>query len=236
LLDPVRLLDLEASFWRDQRQSARALELHDRALAEGREALRGRLLLNRAFTLEVMGNSEAALSDLAEALPAIDQAEAQRERLVLRFNLVVNFLNLGRAEEARTLLPQVRALAVQLGRELDLLRLRWLEGRVAEAFGHSGEAVVAYESLIGEFGRLNQGADAALAGLEAAALHLEAGRHGRVKRLAADLIPLFGAYGLEGEELASVRLFLEAAEHESATAALAREAARAWVRSRGSHR
>jgi transcriptional regulator with XRE-family HTH domain len=236
LLDPVRLLDLEASFWRDQRQFVRALELHDRALAEGGEVLRGRLLLKRAFTFEVMGNPEAALSDLVAALPAIDLAEAQRDRLVLRFNLVVNFLNLGRAEEARALLPQVCALAVQLGRELDLLRLRWLEGRIAEAFGHSGEAVVVYESLIGEFGRLNQGADAALAGLEAAALHLEAGRHSRVKRLAADLVPMFAAYGLEGEELASVRLFLEAAEQESATAALAREAARAWVRSRNARR
>lgn len=236
LLDPVRLVDREASFWRDQREFARALALHDRALAEGREALRGRLLLNRASTLEVMGNPEAALSDLVEALPAVDRAEAQRERLVLRFNLLVGFLGLGRLEDARALLPQVRALAVQLGQELDLLRLRWLEGRVAEASGRGWEAIVAYESLIGEFDRLNQGADAALAGLEAAALHLEAGLHGRVKRLAAELVPRFAAYGLEGEELASVRLFLEAAEHESATAALAREAARAWGRSHSAHR
>ncbi|MEP7009076.1 MAG: helix-turn-helix transcriptional regulator [Acidobacteriota bacterium] len=232
LLDPVRLLDREASFWRDQREFAKALALQDRALAEGRKELRGRLLLNRAATLEVMGKGEAALSDMIEALPSVDRAETQRERLVLRFNLVVSYLGLGRVEDARALLPQVRTLAVQLGGALDRLRLRWLEGRIAEASGRSGEAIVAYESLIGEFDRLDQGADAALAGLEAAALHLEAGRHGRVKRLAADLVPLFSAHGLEGEELASVRLFLEAAEHESATAALAREAARAWGRSR----
>ncbi len=236
LLDPVRLLDLEASLWRDRREFAKALALHDRALAAGREALRGRFLLNRAFTLEVMEDPEAALADLIEALPAVDRGEGQRDRLVLRFNLVVNFLSLGRTEEARALLPQVRALAVQLGKELDLLRLRWLEGRVEEASGRVREAIVAYESLVGEFSRLNQGADAALAGLEAAALHLEAGRHGRVKRLTAELVPLFAAYGLSGEGLASLRLFLEAAEHESATAALAREAARAWVRSRGARR
>ncbi len=230
LLDPVRLLDREASFWRDQRQFAKALALHGRALAEGRDELRGRLLLNRAATLEVMGNAEAALSDLVEALPVVDRVEVPRLRLVVRFNLLVSFLSLGRADEARSLLPQVRALAIQLGRELDSLRLRWLEGRVAEAFQRREEAIVAYESLVGEFRRLKQGADAALAGLEAAALHLEAGRHGRVKQLAAELLPLFGAHGLEPEELASVRLFLEAAERESATVALAREAARAWER------
>ncbi|MEP7011689.1 MAG: helix-turn-helix transcriptional regulator [Acidobacteriota bacterium] len=235
LLDPVRLLDLEASFWRDQRQFAKAMDLHDKALAEGSEGLRGRLLLKRAFTLEVMGKSESALLDLVEALPLVERAEDQRQRLVVRFNLVVSLLSLGRADEAQSHLPKVRALALQLGGELDSLRLRWLEGRVAEAFGRREEAIVAYESLVGEFCRLNQGADAALAGLEAAALHLEVGRHGRVKQLSAELRPQFGAHGLEQEELASVRLFLEAAERETATVALAREAARAWVRACAVH-
>jgi tetratricopeptide (TPR) repeat protein len=232
LLDPVRLLDLEASFWKDQRQFTRALELHDRALAEGPEELRGRLLLNRASTLEQKGDAAAALSALREALPLAEGGRDPRLLFGVCFNLAVNLLALGSIEDAAEPLMKSRALAERLGRELDLIRLRWLEGRAAEASGRAEEAIATYESLVGEFGRLEQGADAALAGLEAAALHLEAGRHGRVKRLAADLVPMFAAYGLEGEELASVRLFLEAAEHESATAALAREAARAWVRFR----
>lgn len=232
LLDPVRLLDLEASFWCDQRQFTRALELHDRALAEGREVLRGRLLLNQASTLEQKGDTAAALAALREALPLTEAERDPRLLFGVWFNLAVNLLALGRLEDASEPLMKARALAERLGRGLDLLRLRWLNGRAAEASGRAEEAITTYESLIGEFGRLNLGADAALAGLEAAALHLEAGRHGRVERLAAELVPKFAAYGLEGEELASVRLFLEAAEHEAATAALAREAARAWGRSR----
>ncbi len=236
LLDPVRLLDLEASFWRDQREFARALELHDRALAEGRESLRGRFLLNRASTLEQKGDMESALLALRAALPLAERGRDPRLLFGVCFNLAGNLLALGRIDDAAEPLMQARALAERLGRELDLLRLRWLGGRAAEASGRAEEAIAIYESLVGEFGRVNQGADAALAGLEAAALHLESGRHGQVKQLATELVPLFAAYGFEGEGLAAVRLFLDAAEHESATVALAREAARAWIRSRGARR
>ncbi len=227
LLDGLRVLDLDASLHRDLRNFERALDLLERALGIATEAERPRLLLKRAFTLEQSGEFSAAIADLCAARPAIDRAAEVRPRLVLRFNLATNFVHLGKPEEAREHLPEIHLLTNALGFDLDGIRVRWLEGRIAEAEGRKTEAISAYESVIEQFARLEQGADAALAGLEAAALHLERGNLRKVRSLASGVRLLLGTHGIEREELMAVRLFVEAAEREAATVALAREAARA---------
>ncbi len=65
LVDPGRLLDLEASLRRDQRRFEEALPLLDEALSVGR--CRERYLIKKGFTLEVMGEYERALETLLQA-------------------------------------------------------------------------------------------------------------------------------------------------------------------------
>src|SRR6266436_1294674 len=65
LLDPGRMLDLEASLRRDQRRFDEALERLDEAEAVGRSPERA--LIKKGFTLEVMGEYERAIETLLRA-------------------------------------------------------------------------------------------------------------------------------------------------------------------------
>jgi transcriptional regulator with XRE-family HTH domain len=222
-LNLVRLLDLEASLRREQRRLGDALALLDRALAldEGRAA--ARLLVLKAKTLEEMDNYVGAVEALRQAAPYLDDEKDPRLLLCQRFNLLDNLLHTDRVAEAGPMLPGVRELAARLGNELDLVRLRWLEGRIAAGLGQPDEAVKAFRWVRDEFIARGIAYDAALVTLEAAVLLADTGRTLEVRRLASEAAPIFAAQGVGREALATLRLFRHAAEAETLTGALARQ-------------
>jgi hypothetical protein len=140
----------------------------------------------------------------------------------LRFNLAVNLCFLARYGEAETLLPRLRELAIGLGNNLDLLRLRWLEGRVIAGLGRRREAIETLSRVREELASLEIPFDVALVSLELAVLYLEAERIQEVKTLARQLRPIFQAQGVPREALAALKLFRDAAEREAVTLDLAR--------------
>jgi transcriptional regulator with XRE-family HTH domain len=222
LLGEWRLLDLEASLRRDLRQWDKALALLDRARAAAPARAAGRILMNRAFTLEQAGDAEAALAALREAAPLVDAGDEPRLSWGVRFNLVTLLCHLGRFADAAGALPEVRELAARLGNRLDLVRLGWLAGRVAGGLGRKEEARAALAQAAGEFTALGHAYDTALVALELAVLELEAGRAGAVRELAREMVWIFDAQGVHREAVAALRLFCRAAETERATPALAR--------------
>jgi tetratricopeptide (TPR) repeat protein len=220
VLDPGRLLDLEASLCRDQRRFEEALALLEQARIVGRS--QGRVLIKKAFTLEVMGDYERAIEALlaAEGLPDV-QADP-RLRNILHCNLALNFAHVRRFAEAARLAQQVRELAVEMGDAIGVLRVTWLEGHIAAGQGRTGEALRLLAQARREFETRNMGYDVALALLEEAALLLDEGRTAEVKTLTRGLPAVFEAEEVHREALAALRLFHEAAEREAATADLAR--------------
>lgn len=226
VLDETRVLDLEASLRRDQRRLPEALALLDRALEvnAGVDATE-RILLKKASTQEQMGNHEAAIATLQAAAPLMDGEREPRRLFALRFNLAVNLEHLDRHAEAETLLPEVRELAVRMGNALDLVRVVWLEGRVAAGSGRREDAVLAFEQAQRAFTAREIAYDAALVSLDLAVLHLEEGRTREVRSLARQMMWIFTSQKIHREALAALRLFCEAAEREQATAALARRVA-----------
>jgi len=221
-LDGARLLDLEASLRKHQGRFEEALSLLEEALVASRPENRGGLLLNKAVTLEQMGNAERAIAVLEQAVPWIDEHREPRLRCVLRFNQAVNLCHLGRHAEAQTLLPEVRALAASLGNELDLVRALWLGGRILAGLGQPEQAIAALDQVRRELAGLGIPYDAALVTLEIAALHLELGRTGEVKALARQMAPVFRAQGVHREALAAIELFCSAAHREVVTVDLTR--------------
>jgi transcriptional regulator with XRE-family HTH domain len=217
-----RLLDLEASLRRAQRRFQAALELLDRALAAAPADAKGRILLNRGFTLEQAGEVEAAAATLRQAAPLVAAAGEPRERFGLQFNLLVTLCHLGRYEDAEAGLPALRQLTLELGNRLDSLRVVWLSGRVAAGLGRRGEARAGFEEVRREFAALGNGYNVALASLELAILGLEEGRTGEVRALAGEMMATFRAQRVHREGLAALALFCQAAEAETATAELAR--------------
>jgi transcriptional regulator with XRE-family HTH domain len=225
-----RLLDLEASLRRDQRRFPDALRLLDEARAAAPQEAAGRIEVKRAVTLEHAGDNEAALATLYEAAPLVE--DDPRLAWGVRFNLATNLCHLGRFAEAEDLLPAVREGARALGNQLDLVRARWLGGRVAAGRGGGGEARAAFEEVRREFVRRGNGYDAALVSLELAASELERGHTREVRELAEEMLRIFTAKGVQREAVAALGVFCQAARTESATAELARRTLRYLERAR----
>jgi tetratricopeptide (TPR) repeat protein/transcriptional regulator with XRE-family HTH domain len=230
LLDPGRLFDLEASLCRDQRLFKEALALLERARSVSR--CPGHTLINKGFTLEVMGEYERAIETLVEAETLPDVQADPRLRSILQGNLALNFCHVGRFGEAAELMRQVRRIAAEVGDEIRLLRVTWIEGRIAAGLGRTVEALTLLAHARREFADRDMGYDVALALLEEAALLLDEGRTAEVKELTRDLPAIFEAQEVHREALAALRLFHEAAGREAATAELARSVLRYLFRAR----
>jgi hypothetical protein len=169
-----------------------------------------------------MGEYERALEVLREAGPLVDRESEPRLWYKLHANWAVNACHVGRPEEGAARIAECRRIALELGDTIDLIRMTWLEGRIAAGLGRREEALALLAEARRRFAGEKMGYDVALALLEEAVLLLEEGRTAEVKALAADLQEVFAAKGVHREALAALELFHQAAEQEAATAELAR--------------
>ncbi len=213
---------LEAALRKGQRRFSEALTRIDEALALDQGELRAQILITKSGILETLGDPEGSTAVLAEADLLIDGRREPRDAFGVRFNLLVDLCRLDRAAEAEPRLAAVRGLAERLGEELDLVRMVWLEGKVAAGTGRTAEAYAAFQQVRRVFTFRELAYDAALVSLELAVLLLEQRRMSDVRVLAREMVWIFRAQGVPLETLAALRVFCEAAEKETATAELAR--------------
>ena len=230
ILDPGRLLDFEGSLRRDQRRFDDALDRFARARQVSHHP--GRVLINRGFTLEVMGEYEPAIETLREAETLLSPRDEPRLWNTLDFNLAVNYSHLGRFREATELVERARPRAVQLRDELDLIRFDWLDGRIAAGFGQARKARQLLESALDGFRARKLWYDVALAFLELAALLLREGKKAEVRALTPILVDVFKSKKVYVEALKALRCFLDAAKSGTADEELARRVLRFLFRAR----
>jgi tetratricopeptide (TPR) repeat protein len=179
-----------------------------------------------------MGEYERAIETLLEA-EALSEIQADpRLRNILHGNLALDLCHVGRFGEAADLAQKVREVATEMGDSIRLLRVLWIEGRIAAGLGRTKEALSLLEQARREFTARDMGYDIALALLEEAALLLDQGQTSEVKKLTRDLPAVFKAEDVHREALAALRLFHGAAELETATAELARCVLRYLFRAR----
>lgn len=225
LIPHWRMLDLEASLRRDSREFPEALRLLADAFEAAPTAAKGRVLSVRAGVHEHAGAHESAIEALREAAPYLESYPEPRLLFGCAFNLAHNLCHLNRFPEAEALLPEIRERAAALDRKLDLIRVRWLEGKVHAGFDRSAEAQAAFQEVQAAFCRLDMPCDGALVGLDLAILHLAHGRTSEVRSLAEEMIWIFQSQGIHREALGALDLFLQAARQEAATCEMAREVA-----------
>lgn len=93
------------------------------------------MLTSRAKLLEEQGHLEEAIAILEAARGISLPEDDARVTLCAWHNLADNLGKIDRFQEAEALLPEVRVLACKAGGELDRLRLKWTDGRVAAGLG-----------------------------------------------------------------------------------------------------
>ena len=223
ILPPWRLFDLEASLRRAARDFPAALALLDRAKEAAPRAFWGRILIKRACTLDTMFEPEQVLQVVREAVPLLDETGDSGLRTYARLLECGNLCRLSRYTEAEALLQTSRKEVIARGNELELVRLRWLNGRIEAGKGMHREALESFRMVRRLYDREKMAYDFALASLEEAELRLALGQHDQVQQMVLrDMLWVFEAEGIHVEALAALRLFREATITGSATAELAR--------------
>jgi hypothetical protein len=187
--------------------------------------LAGRALVQKAYTEIESCLPEGAIPLLRQAEPLLDRERDPRLLLCLRHNLLHCLAKVGRYAEADAMVPGVRALCQEIGWDLDLVRLRWVEGKIDFGLGRLESAEAAFREVQEELLSCRLGYDAALVSLDLALLYASEHRTADLKRLAAEILPAFESREIHREAMAALLMFQGACEEERLTVQLARQLA-----------
>ncbi|HEX4965622.1 MAG TPA: hypothetical protein VF173_32730 [Thermoanaerobaculia bacterium] len=209
----TELLNFTSSLRRYQRRYQEAVQLSDRAIAIYREGqdghLEGSALILKGLTLGQEGRARAAIPVLRAGLDRIDRQRDSRLVFAGSHNLIGFIAQGGAPERARQLLEQNRHLRQDLGR-MDLARVDWLEGKIANELGQFAEAKEALHGAHESFLDLQVGAEVVLTSLDLAVAYSLSGEHRQAKDVLRESIPLGEALGL-AKEVCLSRLMYEQA-------------------------
>ncbi|HSK81060.1 MAG TPA: hypothetical protein VLQ45_31695 [Thermoanaerobaculia bacterium] len=220
LIDKARVLDLLASLRKEQRRFAEATQLLDRVGSIyrrlGQWHLLGRILHQKAVVVGEAGDSETEINLLRRSLDLLDPQEDPRIFLAARHNLIVALNESGRSREAFALLFHTRPLYLKMGDRMNLLRLRWLEGAVAQGLQRNEQAEAAFREVRDAFLDLGLQYDAALAAMDLAGIYIQQGRRDEVCRIAEETLGIFQAGNMHREAILALMVFSSAARQEQA--------------------
>jgi hypothetical protein len=226
-LEKARVLLLKASLRGNQQRFDEAFRLLDRVVTIGRHCgdlhLCGKALIAKGFICGIAERPGEAIHALAEGSELVDSVAEPRLLVAARHNLMLYLNELGRQSEALALLERTRPLYVELGDRMNLVRLRWLEGKIALASGELEAAEPLLQQVGTELAQLELSYDAALLSLDLALLYTRQGRSAEVRRLAEQMIPIFQSRDVHREAIAALIVFQKAAEMERVTLGLLRE-------------
>jgi tetratricopeptide (TPR) repeat protein len=226
-LEKAQILLLKSSLRGVQQRFAEAFRLLDRTVAIARKCndsqLRGKALVTRGFFYGMANDLEAAIRSLRAGIRVLDPAADPRLHLAAQHNLILFLSESGRNDEAMRLLDSSRPLYHEVGDQMGLLRLRWLEGKIASSLGRFAEAEHILRDVRQELIERDLGFDTALLSLDLASLYATQGRSAEMRRLAAEMLPIFKSRDIHREAIAALFLFQKAAEMERVTLGLIHE-------------
>lgn len=226
LLNRALLPWIEAALHRDERELPEALKKIDEALTLDCGEFKGKILLTKASIYNAMDEPAATAAAILEASPLLDAEREPRLAWCVAYDLLVALTDLGRAEEARLRLPEVRTLAERLGGELDAARVTWLEAKVADGLGNLDAARAGFEEVRSTFQKPELSYDFALVSVDLSLVLLKRGETRLVRHIAEEMAFIFQSQQVHSQALAALRIFCEAAKREAATVELARHVAR----------
>lgn len=214
--DPLllaRLMDLTASLLGAQRKFQEALSLLDTVYVlyerHGDRHNAGRALLSKGLYCGYSNDAEQAVRLVSAGLAMIDPAADPKLVLSAVHNLIGFLADSGRFRQARRLLRQSRQAYFAEGDRLALLKLQWLQGRIAAGLGQLRLAEKSFLWVKRELEQAGLGYHAALVSLDLAIVWLRRGKAGSTRRLIEEMVTLFQARGIAREALAALLLLKE---------------------------
>jgi hypothetical protein len=217
LLLAARLSDLRASLAADERRFADALgdlamarDLYERL---GDRHLAGRAVAMMGFYTHYGGDSRRGLELARAGLAALDAGRDPRLVATTRLAVLDIALELGEVRAAAELLFAAGLRQAFADDPLNLLKLRWVEGKVFAGLGRLERAEQAFREARAGFAERDLPLRAALAGLDLLAVHLRRRRLAEVVELAAETLAVFERLDLGREALRAAEC-LEAACRE----------------------
>jgi tetratricopeptide (TPR) repeat protein len=204
--DPLvnaRVLDLEASLRSSQRRLEDAIALldqvHELYLDAGDPHLAGRALISKGINTHYLGHPHDAVGIFEQGLKLLDPERDSRLMSVAQEGLLHALTDCGEYQQASRLLLRSNLREAFADEPLNLLKLRWVEGKIHAGLGRLATAERAFSQVRQEFLRSAQFYDAALVGLELAAVWMRQGRAAEVQELATEMHEIFDELDVERE-------------------------------------
>src|SRR5215203_1843182 len=223
-LDGAELQELRARLLADQGKLEEAERLLDRALTLyrtlGDRHLEGRLLVQKGTVRGLAPGPEPArqgIRCLEEGLALLDE---ERDPPLAAFGLhrlALLLADAGRAEEAWRALRRAKLLYEQHGDGPNLVRLRHLEGKLAEARGDTDAAEAAFHEARQGFVLEGLGGEAAGVLLDLAIFYTRTGRSPELRPLVENLLPILRTRDLREGAAAALLFFRRLVETGHAT-------------------
>jgi tetratricopeptide (TPR) repeat protein len=220
----ARILDLQASLFRAQRNYPRCFENLGQVYRIYHEAgdlhLAGRALIKTGIAKGAANEPEQAVALLRRGIAWIEPTR-DTELLVQSFHSLVSFtVAAGRFEEGQALLDEHRAQLYGQNEPLNVLKVRWIEGRIAAGLAHVVEAETAFQDVRTGFAKHLLPDQAAVATLDLARVWVGQGRVPEIAELVAESVKIFEGLGIRREAIAALLVLQEAASKDRLTVAL----------------
>lgn len=222
--DPLlhaRVLDLEASLRSSQRRLDDAITLlhkvHCLYLDAGDSHLAGRALISKGSSMRCQGYPREAVEVLEEGLKLIEPSRDSQLASIAQQVLLDALADCGEYNRASRLLLQSGLREVFASEPLNLLKLRWVEGKVHAGLGRLARAERAFSEARKGFVQRGQAYDAALVGLDLAAVWLKKGRAAEVLKLAEEMHATLDDLGVHVEAARALYFVREACRCQAVT-------------------
>ena len=170
----------------------------------GDRHLLGRTHIKKGTVLGNAGELDAALRLIRCGMDLIDPPREPRLMVCATHNYIWFLKENGSSGQADACLDGARRLYQRAGDRRDLLRLRWLEGKIAE---HPREAEAALLAARDGLAREGLAYEAALAAMDLAVLYTSEGRRNDMRRQTDLMLPLFRSEDMYRETLVALISF-----------------------------
>jgi tetratricopeptide (TPR) repeat protein len=225
--DPLlqaRVLDLFASLRSAQRRLDDAIELLDLVCELCLEAedghLAGRALISKGVNTRCQGHPREAVSILERGLQLLERERDLQLVSIGRQVLLDALTDCGEYRQASILLLRSGLREAFAAEPLNLLKLRWVEGKIHAGLDRPEKAERAFVEVRREYLRLRQVYDASLVGLDLASVWLRLGRPAQVRDLAEEMYATFAELGVQPEAARALYFVREACLYQAVTVAM----------------